>query len=87
MALFAFADLGFIGSNQKLIFNEDFYSGIGFGMRLHNENLVFETIRLRFAFYPFFPEDFHFFGFVINEQSKREFTTFETTAPLPMRFE
>lgn len=87
MALFAFADLGFIGSNQKLILNEDFYSGIGFGMRLHNENLVFETIRLRFAFYPFFPKDFHFFGFVINEQSKREFTTFETTAPLPMRFE
>ncbi len=87
MALFAFADMGFIGSNKRMIFREDFYSGFGFGMRLHNENLVFETIRLRFAFYPFFPNDFHFFGFVLNEQSKRQFTTFETKAPQPMPFQ
>lgn len=87
LAFFGFADLGIIGSNNKLIFKENYYSGLGFGLRLHNENLVFETIRLRFAFYPFFPKDFHFFGFNLGEQSKREFTSFEPIAPQPMRFE
>ncbi len=87
IALFAYGDLGIIGSNQRFILKENYYSGVGFGMRLHNENLVFETIRLRFAFFPFFPDDFHFFGFVLNEQSKSEFTSFEPGAPLPMRFE
>lgn len=87
LAFFGFADLGIIGSNKKLIFTEKYYGGFGFGLRLHNENLVFETIRIRFAFYPLFPNDFHFFGFVLNEQGKNEFHTFEPTAPKPMRFE
>lgn len=87
LAFFGFADLGIIGSNNQLIFTQNYYSGVGFGLRLHNENLVFETIRVRFAFYPFFPKDFHFFGFVLDEQSKQEFNSFETTAPKPMRFE
>lgn len=87
LAFFGFADVGIIGSNNQLIFTQNYYSGVGFGLRLHNENLVFETIRVRFAFYPFFPKDFHFFGFVLDEQSKQEFNSFETTAPKPIRFE
>lgn len=87
LAFFGFADVGVIGSNKKFILKQDYYSGVGFGLRLHNENLVFETIRLRLAFYPFFPDDFHFFGFVLNEQSKSKFSSFEPTAPQPMRFE
>ncbi len=87
LAFFGFADLGVIGSNKEFILKENYYSGVGFGLRFHNENLVFETIRLRFAFYPFFPDDFHFFGVVLNEQSKSEFTSFEPIAPQPMRFE
>jgi len=87
LAFFGFADMGIIGDNNSLIFRENYYSGVGFGLRLHNENLVFETIRLRFAFYPFFPDDFHFFGFVLNEQSKSKFNSFEPLAPRPMRFE
>lgn len=87
LAFFGFADVGAIGSNNKFILKEDYYSGVGFGLRLHNENLVFETIRLRLAFYPFFPNDFHFFGFVLNEQSKRRFNSFEPLAPQPVRFE
>lgn len=86
LAFFAFADVGIIGSNQNFILSENYYSGVGFGLRIHNENLVFETIRIRFAFYPLFPDDFHFFGFVFDEQSKQRFNSFEPTAPRPMRF-
>lgn len=87
VALFGFADAGMIGSDKKLIFTQRCYSGLGFGIRLHNENLVFETFRLRFAFYPFSPKDVSFIGFVLNEQSKREFMSFEPIQPEPLPFQ
>jgi hypothetical protein len=87
MALFMFTDLGIIGSNQDLIFAQQYYSGIGAGIRLHNESLVFKTFQLRLAFYPFHPADMNFVQFVLNEQSKRQFYSFEPTQPQPLRFE
>ncbi|WP_321375386.1 hypothetical protein [uncultured Draconibacterium sp.] len=87
IAVFGFADFGVIGSNKQLIFKQDYYSGIGIGIRLHNENLVFETFRLRLAFYPFHPDDMSFVGFALDEQSKQRFISFEPTGPEPVRFE
>jgi hemolysin activation/secretion protein len=87
MAVFGFADIGVIGSNKKLIFTENYYSGLGLGVRFHNENLVFKTFHLRLAFYPFHPDDMSFVGFILEEQSKRKFYSFEPTAPFPLRFE
>lgn len=87
MALFGFTDVGVIGSNDKFIFTQNYYSGIGMGIRIHNENLVFKTIQLRLAFYPFHPNDMSAVGFILDEQSKRQFWSFEPTQPLPLRFE
>jgi hypothetical protein len=79
--------MGIIGSNNKCIFDESYYSGIGIGLRLHNENLVFETFRLRLAFYPFAPNDMQAIGFLLDEQSKQKFISLEPTAPAPIKFE
>ena len=87
MAVFMFTDVGVIGSNKELILSQNYYSGLGLGVRLHNENLAFKTIQLRLAFYPFHPEDMNFLGFVLDEQSKRQFYSFEPVQPLPLRFE
>lgn len=87
MALYGFADVGVIGSNKKLIFTQNYYSGLGVGLRLHNENLVFKTLQLRLAFYPFHPSDMGFVGFILEEQLKKNFYSFEPTAPAPLRFE
>ncbi|TNF43064.1 MAG: hypothetical protein EP310_05070 [Bacteroidetes bacterium] len=87
MALFGFADVGVIGSNKEFILTQNYYSGLGMGIRLHNENLVFKTIQLRLAFYPFHPHDMSFVGFVLEEQSKKQFYSFEPTQPAPLRFE
>lgn len=86
IAPYGFADLGIIGSNKKLIFTENYYTGLGFGVRLHNEYLVFKTFHLRFAFYPFPPSDMSFTGFIIEEQLKRNFYKFEPEAPRPLQF-
>ena len=87
MALFGFTDIGIIGSNKEFILTQSYYSGIGMGIRLHNENLVFKTIQLRLAFYPFHPSDMSLVGFILEEQSKRQFYSFEPTQPLPIKFE
>ena len=87
LAPFGFTDLGIIGSNKELIFGQRYYSGIGLGIRLHNENLAFKTIQLRLAFYPMHPNDMSLVGFILNEQLKKKFYSFEPTAPSPLRFE
>lgn len=87
MALFGFSDIGIIGSNKQNILTQNYYSGIGAGIRLHNESLVFKTLQLRLAFYPFHPNDVNFIGFILEEQSKRRFYSFEPTQPLPIPFE
>ena len=51
-AVFGYADLGLIGNSSKSIFDNPLYSGLGIGIRLRNEKLVFNTFQIRFAFYP-----------------------------------
>lgn len=87
MALFGFTDFGIIGPHEQIIFKEDYYAGFGLGIRLHNENLVFDTFRLRLGFYPFHPDDMGFVGFIFDEQSKTRFNSLEPTAPQPAPFE
>jgi len=87
MALFGFTDIGVIGTNKEFILTQNYYSGIGLGIRIHNENLVFKTFHLRLSFYPFHPNDINAVGFILAEQSKREFYSFEPVAPEPFRFE
>ncbi|SHE96515.1 hypothetical protein SAMN05444274_103108 [Mariniphaga anaerophila] len=87
MAAYGFADVGIIGSNKNLIFTEHYYSGLGLGIRIHNENLVFKTFHLRLGFYPFPPSDMSFVGVILEEQLKKDFYSFTPTAPQPLRFE
>lgn len=86
MAAFGFADLGILGSNNAPILKQDYYSGIGFGMRFHNEHLVFKTFQIRLAFYPFSPSDVSFAGVLIDEQRKQDFYSFRPSAPMPLHF-
>lgn len=87
MAVYGFADMGIIGSNKHLIFNENYYSGVGLGLRLHNENLAFKTFQLRLGFYPFHPADMSFTSFMLEEQHKKNFYSFRPEAPRPLPFE
>ncbi len=52
---FLFIDAGIINTKNKILAESPVYSGIGAGIRIKNENLVFNTIQLRFSFYPIAP--------------------------------
>ena len=86
IALFTFADIGIIGSNNELVFNGDYYGGFGFGLRLHNESLVLNSIQLRLAFYPKHPEDMSLVGFILEEQTKKSFYNFQPGPPETLIF-
>jgi len=86
-AFYTFADMGFIGSNNKNILKEKFYYGVGFGIRLRNENLVFKTIQLRLAFYPKAPSDFNQFEYQISGEERPKFNNFRVTQPTVVPFE
>ena len=54
--LFGFVDFAMIGPEYKKWHDGDFYSGLGVGIRIRNERLVFETITFRLGYYPNHPE-------------------------------
>ena len=54
-AFFTFADLDIIGSGSQSIFSQEYYSGLGVGVRLHREAFGLGPVQLRFAWYPRLP--------------------------------
>jgi hypothetical protein len=84
---FSFFDLGFIGTEDRIIFNEKMYSGIGLGIRIKNENLVFNTFQLRFAFYPLEPERSSRFSVDISGIPSASFSDFTVKQPHRITFE
>ncbi|AEV97613.1 hypothetical protein A4D02_35650 [Niastella koreensis] len=51
-APFASADIAFFTPENKNYSNSGFYFGLGGGMRIRNENILFGTIELRFMYFP-----------------------------------
>lgn len=87
IAFFTFIDAGVLGREKKPIFREDYYAGIGAGFRLHNESLVLKTILIRLAVYPYHPKDVGLLGFLVIEQPRQSFYSFQPGAPSPRIYE
>lgn len=75
-ANYFFADAAFLSNNLKTIFNDNFYAGIGFGIRVHNESLIFNVLELRLSWLPIAPENNKSFIFNIFGQPKGRFDDF-----------
>ncbi len=85
--LFGFMDFGLIGPDTKKLHDGLFYSGVGLGVRIRNERLVFPTISIRLGYYPNHPEKdiplfIHFSG-----EERLNVENFNVTKPRVARFE
>lgn len=78
---FGFGDVGLIGPENRSIFSNKLYSGIGLGIKVRNENLVFKTIQIKFAYYPTVPNDSEHFYWLISGENYQKPINFEPTAP------
>jgi hypothetical protein len=85
-AFFGFADIGLLGFDNKLLGKDHRYSAIGVGVRIRNENLVFRTIQLRFAFYNLGPENITKTGFDLNTSEQELFNAIDIGKPKLVRF-
>jgi hypothetical protein len=51
-AFFGFADFSSLAGTNQILSNGTSLSGIGIGIRVRNDNLVFNTFQIRFGFFP-----------------------------------
>jgi hypothetical protein len=56
-AFFSSLDFGMISRDPDPIWKHRLYSGIGAGVRIRNEHLVFNTFQIKFTFYPVIPDN------------------------------
>lgn len=82
-----FTDLGWIGSRDKFIFSQKMFSGLGIGMKIRNENLVFKTLQFRIAYYPKSSANNGNSVFSIYTGDAIKFHDFETNGPEILRYE
>jgi len=82
-----FGDLALIGHENKSVFSNQLYSGIGLGIRVRNENLVFKTVQIRLAYYPVVPDDVRHFNLLFSGENNKKPINFEPTQPYITEYE
>lgn len=85
-AFFSFADLGIIDHGDIFFADNKLYSGIGAGVRIRNENLVFNTFQIRLAWYPVLPPETSFQTVVFSGRKLFEAPTFNSGKPDIIQF-
>jgi hypothetical protein len=86
-SVYSFADLGWISFDKGLFKNKQFSSAVGFGCRIRNEGLVFQTFNLRIAYFPSVPSGESQFGFDISTTDPRLFPGFSSGKPRLIPFD
>ena len=81
IAPYFFYDGAVLAQNNDGLYKGRYYHGLGLGVRLHNDNLTFNTLEIRLGFYPNSPTDVSGLGFTVSEQSRMRFNDFNVTAP------
>lgn len=51
-AFFGFTEFAFLSGSNQILGNGNALAGIGLGIRIRNDNLVFNTLQIRFGFFP-----------------------------------
>jgi len=86
-ALFSFADAGIIGKNNNSIFSGKLYSGLGLGLRIKNDNMIFRTFQFSFTYYPYAPDDLSSYLSKFQSGQTLRLDDFEPVKPDIIKFE
>ena len=85
-AIFTFIDIGVVGNRNNFIFKNKYYSGIGIGFRIRNDNLVLNSLEIRIAYYPRKPSYYDDMTIHVSNQNF-EINNFNSTAPNIIEYE
>ncbi|MDQ3534102.1 MAG: hypothetical protein M3421_00575 [Bacteroidota bacterium] len=81
VAIFGFADIGVIATDNEPLMKGNLFQGYGIGFRLNNDNLTFNTFQIRFAYYPNVPPGLSHFGFNAGGITQLRLDDFDIRAP------
>lgn len=85
-AQYFYADCAFLSNSINRLFSQDFYAGIGIGLRVHNESLVFKVFELRFTWFPIVPANQNIVYLNAFTESKTQFDDFLGRKPEEITF-
>jgi len=74
LAPIMFADVGMIAPQDRTLFYDAPFFGLGTGIRTRNENLIFGTIELKFIYYPRTVEDINSFRVSITTRLRVKYS-------------
>lgn len=86
MAMFTFIDVAVVNNSSSRLFRNQFYQGYGVGFRFRNENLAFNTIQIRFAWYPNTPVDAVNYDFDATGTASLQIGDFDVREPAILEF-
>ena len=86
-AHYFFADGACLSNDMSKIFNDSFIGGIGVGMRIHNESLVFNVLEIRLSWIPIAPQGTTPYIFNIFGQPKAKFDDFLGGKPREINYQ
>ena len=86
-SFYCFLDIGYVGPSDRSIFSNKLFLGVGPGIRIRNENLVFRTIQIRLAYFPIVQDGNKHLDFSISGESSYRFNNFDFTRPSIIKFE
>jgi hypothetical protein len=85
---YLFTDFAFLSDKAKTIFSDNFYAGVGTGLRIYNQSLVFKIIDVRLSWFPVVPpEGISHFGTNLQGLTKSRFDDFLGKKPELIRYQ
>lgn len=85
-AFFGFADFSSLSGTTEVVTSGTALSGIGIGMRLRNDNLIFNTFQVRIGFFPDPPQYSRINHITVTGEHPLRMENFETGYPTPIPF-
>jgi len=85
-AFFGFADAGFLFGTNEFVGSGDILSAIGLGIRIRNDNLIFNTFQIRFGLFPNLPAYSRTSPLIISGQQLLKPNHFEPGQPSVIPF-
>lgn len=86
-AFFSFADFSFLCESNEVIGSGNTLTGIGLGIRIRNDNLVFNTFQFRFGFFPNHPEYSRITHFLVSGEQLLKPNNFNSGPPSIIPYE
>jgi hypothetical protein len=85
-AFFGFTELSFLSGSNEIIDKGYSLTSIGMGIRIRNDNMVFNTLQIRLSFFPNAPDYSQISQLMISGEQLLKPKNFETGAPSLIQF-